>query len=325
MHPLISNIRSFLEAWQIIIYFMVIGIGIAFGLLVEESSTTLESAINPALVLMLFVTFLQVPLIEIAKAFRHLRFIAALLISNFIVLPLFVALLSTLLPNDPQIRFAVLLVLFAPCVDYVITFTQAGRGNAQMLLAMTPILLLVQMLLLPIYLAMLLGEEMTSMLDISPFFWAFIWFIALPLIAAAIVQFICRHSSLIRAISDALGVLPVPATALVLLLVLSSLMPQIGLAREAAAYALPIYISYAIGAPIFARGVTKVFNLDKVAGKAVCYSASYRNSLILLPLALAVPGGMPIIPAVILTQTLVELCFLPIYLYCMPKLFGAQN
>ena len=128
-----------------------------------------------------------------------------------------------------------------------------------------------------------------------------------------------------RSISVGLGVLPVPATALVLLLVLSSLMPQIGLAREAAVYALPIYVAYAIGAPIFARGVTKVVNLETTAGKAVCYYASYRNSLILLPIALAVPGGMPVIPAVILTQTLVELCFLPIYLYGMPKLFGAEN
>ena len=79
MPPLISNIRNFLETWQIAIYFMVIAIGIGFGLLAKESSTVLESAINPALVLMLFVTFLQVPLIEIAKAFRHLRLLAYLM------------------------------------------------------------------------------------------------------------------------------------------------------------------------------------------------------------------------------------------------------
>jgi len=35
-----------------------------------------------------------------------------------------------------------------PCIDYVITFAQLGRADARLLLASTPILLLVQMVLL---------------------------------------------------------------------------------------------------------------------------------------------------------------------------------
>jgi hypothetical protein len=53
----------------------------------------------------------------------------------------------------------------------------------------------------------------------------------------------------------------------------------------------------------------------------VSFSASYRNSFVILPLAFAIPGSMPIIPAVILTQTIVELCFLPIYIRLIPRLF----
>ena len=45
----------------------------------------LEGAINPALALMLFVTFLQVPIASLKTAFRNGRFFAALLAVNFIV------------------------------------------------------------------------------------------------------------------------------------------------------------------------------------------------------------------------------------------------
>jgi hypothetical protein len=55
----------------------------------------LEPAINPALAVMLFTTFLQVPLPDLGKAFREFGFMA---------IPLAVALLVQLLPPDPLLR-----------------------------------------------------------------------------------------------------------------------------------------------------------------------------------------------------------------------------
>ncbi|HMW80719.1 MAG TPA: arsenic resistance protein, partial [Accumulibacter sp.] len=37
------------------------------------------------------------------------------------------------------------------------------------------------------------------------------------------------------------------------------------------------------------------------------FSAGTRNSLVVLPLALAVPGAIPVLPAIVVTQTLIEL------------------
>src|SRR5690348_6847490 len=64
----------------------------------------------------------------------------------------------------------------------------------------------------------------------------------------------------------------------------------------------------------------KKIRLDAISARAVSFSASSRNSLVILPLAFAVPGGVPILPAVILTQTIVELCFLPVYVRVIPRL-----
>ena len=44
-------------------------------------------AINPALGVMLFVTFLQVPLARLRASLSNLRFMGALLVANFIVIP----------------------------------------------------------------------------------------------------------------------------------------------------------------------------------------------------------------------------------------------
>jgi ACR3 family arsenite efflux pump ArsB len=59
---------------------------------------------------MLFVTFLQVPLADLAQAFSRIRFLAALLTANFLVVPLLVAGLIQFLPADSMVWLGVLLI-----------------------------------------------------------------------------------------------------------------------------------------------------------------------------------------------------------------------
>src|SRR5690606_6841835 len=149
--------------------------------------------------------------------------------------------------------------------------------------------------------------------------------IAVPLALAAAVQALRRRHEKVARAGDILDLLPVPATAFVLFVVLASVMPQIGLARDAALHAAPIYIVFALIAPLIGRLAAGLMRLDAAAARAVSFSASYRNSLVILPLAFAVPGGVPLLPAVILTQTLVELVFLPLYVRWIPKMKQIQS
>jgi ACR3 family arsenite efflux pump ArsB len=70
---------------------------------------------------------------------------------------------------------------------------------------------------------------------------------------------------------------------------------------------VPIYIAFAVLAPLLGWSMGRMFGLKATAGRAVAFSSGTRNSLVVLPLALSVPGAIPILPAVIVTQTLVEL------------------
>lgn len=317
-----ESVRAALEARQVLIYFLAIASGALLGVTVSGSAS-LETAINPALAVMLFATFLQVPLAEIGAALRNVRFIGALTVTNFVVMPVVAAGLARLLPDDPMLHLAVLFVLLTPCIDYVITFTHLGRGNARLLLAMTPVLLVLQMLLLPVYLRLMLGNGVSRLVQAGPFLHAFLWLIVVPLILAGVIQALSRRTER-GAHLTVLNLLPVPATALVLFVVLASVMPQIGLAQSSALRAVPIYLAFAIIAPVVGWMVARCLRLEPISARAVSFSASYRNSLVILPLAFAVPGGVPILPAVILTQTIVELCFLPIYVRWIPRMSAAQ-
>ena len=314
-----ATLRDRLEGSQVAIYFaaVIAGAVIAFAV---PGTASWEASINPALALMLFVTFLQVPLSELGRAFGQIRFLGALLALNFVVVPLLVAILIQFAPNDPMIRLGVLLVLLCPCIDYVVTFAHLGRADAKLLLASTPALLIVQMLLLPVYLRLFLGADASRLVQAGPFLHAFLWLIAIPLALAFIVQLWARRSVIGERASISLGLLPVPATALVLLIVIAAVVPQLGQAIGAALRVTPIYIAFAILAPLLGWGVSRVAKLDAEAGRAMAFSAATRNSLVVLPLALAVPGAVPLLPAIIVAQTLVELVAELVFIRAIPRL-----
>lgn len=313
--------RDVLERYQVWIYFSAIALAVAVGVAVP-GTTAMEAGITPSLALMLFVTFLQVPLAELGRALLCVRFLATLLAANFLAIPLLVFGLIQFLPADPLVRLGVLMVLLTPCIDYVVTFSHLGRGDGKLLLASTPALLIAQMALLPIYLGLFLGDAANGLIHLEPFLHAFLWLIAVPLVLATIVGFISARSAFFRRIADILGLLPVPATALVLFIVVATVVPQLGLALKGALVVTPVYVAFGVIAPLVGWGIAKWGGLDAPAGRAVAFSTGTRNSLVVLPLAFAVPGAVPLLPAVIVTQTMVELVAQLVYIKLIPKLGG---
>ena len=294
-----TALRDALEAHQIPIYFAAVTSAAAVGMLVP-GATILEAGINPSLAVMLFATFLPVPLADIGRAVARLRFLAALLATNFVLVPT--------------------LVLLAPCIDYVVTFSHVGRADARLLLAATPALLLVQVLLLPLYLRLILGDDAARLVRFEPFLHAFVWLIAAPLALAAMVQAAAQRSGALAWVSSLLGLLPVPATAAVLFVVVAAVTPQLGLGLEGALMAVPLYVAYAVAAPLLGWAAARAAGLDGPAGRAVAFSAGTRNSLVVLPLAFAVPNAVPVLPAIIVAQTMVELVASLAYMRLIPKL-----
>lgn len=315
--------RDWLELHQVAIYFGVVVLAAIVATTVP-SANALEPLINPALAFMLFVTFLQVPLVDLGRSATNIRFIGPLLIANFVVIPILVGGLITFLPGDPLIRLGVMLVLLTPCIDYVVTFAHLGQADAKRILAATPILLFAQMALLPFYLSQFLGDDAAALVKAAPFIHAFLWLIAIPLAAAGLFQFWAGRLVSGEKAVKVLSVLPVPATAVVLFLVVASVLPQLGSAKASVILVAPIYLAFSVLAPLVGWLVARAFRLETAAARAVAFSAATRNSLVVLPLALAVPGAIPLLPAIIVTQTLIELLSELIYIRVIPR-FGATS
>lgn len=313
----VPGFRRSLETHQVSIYFGAV-VAAAIAATTAPALALLEPAINPALAVMLFATFLQVPLGDLGKALRQVRFMTALLFANFAAIPVLVALLVQFLPVDPLLRLGVLIVLLTPCIDYVVTFAHLGRADARSLLAATPLLLVVQMALLPVYLGLLLGDAGRDLIEASPFIHAFVWLIAVPLALAGAMQTWAGRTAAGARVMDALGVLPVPATAIVLFVVVCSVVPQLHAARASALQAWMIYVAFAAIAPFVGLVCGFLFRLPAEGCRALAFSTATRNSLVVLPLGLAVPGASPVLPAIIVTQTLVELVSELVYVRLAP-------
>ena len=95
--------------------------------------------------------------------------------------------------------------------------------------------------------------------------------------------------------------------AIVLFVVVAAVVPQLGEAGAAVWHIAPLYVAFAVAAPMLGWAIATLFRLQAASGRAVAFSAGTRNSLVVLPLGLAIPHAMPMLPAVIVLQTLIEL------------------
>lgn len=295
-----------LERHQVALYLAAILAGLGVGLLVPGPAEGLESAITPLLAALLYVTFLQIRLSDLLASWRDRRFMAVVLVLNFALAPLLVAVLSLALPADDAIRLGALLVLLCPCVDYVVVFAGLGGGDARRLLAATPLLLLAQMVMTPLVLLVLLGDGRT-VIEPEPFLWAFLVLIVCPLAPAWLTQAWADRSQAGRRTSTGAAATMVPLMVAVLFVAVSSQVPLVGSRFADIVGVIPVYAAFLAGMVAIGFVVTRLFDLAPELSTAAVFSGATRNSLVVLPLALALPVGAELAAATVITQTLVEL------------------
>lgn len=307
-----------LERNQTWVYAAGLLLGVVVGLALPGLGSALEALVYPVLGVLLYATFLQVPFRELRRSFTHGRYMAAALALNFLVVPVVAWLLARLAPQEPAVLLGVYLVLLTPCIDYVIAFAGIGGGEDRLLLASTPALMLLQMLLLPLYLWLFMGAELVSAVEAGPFLEAFLLLIALPLGLALLTERWARRDRTGERWADAVGWLPVPFMALTLLVVVASQLPKIGDSLGRVVEVVPVYVAFLAVMALMGVMIARAFGLATKEGRALIFTGATRNSLVVLPLALALPVAFDLTPAVVVTQTLVELAGLLVYVRLVP-------
>ncbi|KQY79657.1 arsenic resistance protein [Paenibacillus sp. Root52] len=311
--------REVMEKQQTWFYVAALLVGAGIGLGMPDWGSALVYTVSPVLACLLYTMFVQIPFLQLRASISNLRFIGSLLVANFVVVPVVVWLLILVFPQTSAVSLGVYLVLLTPCIDYVIVFTQLGRGNEKLMLASTPMLFVVQMIMLPVYLWLFMGTEAARIMQLGPFAEAFLFLIVIPLFLAICTQVGSKGRPKGEAVLNATAWLPVPLMALALIVVVASQIGQVYEEWAVMVNVLPIYIAFMIVMPLFSRIIARIFRLDVGAGRALIFSASTRNSLVVLPLALALPAEWAAITAaVIVTQTIVELAGELIYIRVVP-------
>ncbi|KQQ06159.1 MULTISPECIES: arsenic resistance protein [unclassified Rathayibacter] len=319
MRPFVTPAIASLERHQVAWYLGAIVVGLAGGLLLPAAAR-LDVAITPVLGLLLFATFLGVPFGSVLRSFGDGRFLGAVLIVNFVVVPAVAFGLSRFVAGDPALVFGVLLVLLTPCVDYVIVFSGLAGGASARLLAAAPLLMLVQILLLPVLLRVILGAEAVAAVDIGPFAEAFLLLIVVPLVAAAALQALAARSAAGRRVERAVQAAMVPLMVATLLTVVASQAGAVGAALPRLGAVALVFAAFVVVMTVIGGTAGRVARLDTPGRRALLFSGVTRNSLVVLPLALALPPALSLVPVVVVTQTLVELVAMVLLVRLVPRL-----
>jgi len=271
--------REKLEQYQVWLYLVAILAGMAIGWGSPGQTRHWEVLLWPLLGVLLYTTFTQVPLIHLTSAFRDRRFLAALLAGNFILMPLVVGALLLLLPDDPAIRLGALLVLLVPCTDWFISFTHLGGGDGARAIAAAPVLLIVQLILLPIYIWLFMDNIAIELAVSSHLLPAFFGLIVTPLILAWITERMTERHQQAQTIVGWLGWLPVPLLTLVVFLIAGS---QVSLVIDNGALlwsVLVVFALYLIAAAIVGKGLMELFGFTPLIGRTLTFKPRYPQLL----------------------------------------------
>ncbi|WP_440312146.1 arsenic resistance protein [Leucobacter chromiireducens] len=303
---------TWLERHQVWLSLAALLLGGLLGILAPAVAYPAEAVIAPALMLLLTATFVGVPFARIGAALRDLRFLGVVLAVNFVAAPVVAWVVTRLVSHDTTLLVGALFVLLTPCIDYVIVFTGLAGGAKDRLLAVAPVLLIAQMLLLSLFLRLFVGPEAADTVEPAPFLDALLWFIVVPLCAAAMIQVLAARTRVGAAASRGLSAGMVPFMLVTLAAVAASQSSGIEAAWSNLALLIPVYLAF--GLVMWGVGALsgRAAGLDRPGWIAVAFSGATRNSLVVLPLVLALPGAAGLAALAVVTQTIVELLILPL-------------
>ena len=152
-----------------------------------------SSLIEVFLMLLLYILFLSIDLKQIKKSFTNVRFTLSAVIINFVFTPLFGYLLGKIFfPGSLDIRIGLLMLLVTPCTDWYLVFTGLSKGNVELGMSILPLNLILQIVLLPVYLLVLIGSEVT--MDVASLVSSVAMVLVIPFVLAYITKLITKNS-----------------------------------------------------------------------------------------------------------------------------------
>jgi ACR3 family arsenite efflux pump ArsB len=140
-----------LDKLEPILLILAVGLGLFLSRF-PDISPYASKLVSPFLTVMLFGLFWEAPLKDLGKSFAKYRFTVVAIIINFIWTPIFAWLLTEIfMPHNALLGLGFFLLLITPCTDWFLVFTGVAKGNVPLSLAILPLNLFLQIILMPFY------------------------------------------------------------------------------------------------------------------------------------------------------------------------------
>jgi arsenite transporter len=161
--------------------------GVGINRMVDGELEDYHWVVQAGLFLVIFSIMAFVEITGVGHAFRKLKPTALAITTNYLVVPLFAWSLGWLLLSDhPDLWAGVILYTLTPCIGWYLIFIDLAKGNMDWGLAMLPIDIVLQLVLLPVYLWLLIGNVVP--VDLMVLVRSVAVFLALPFAAAHLTR-----------------------------------------------------------------------------------------------------------------------------------------
>jgi arsenite transporter len=275
----------------------------------------------PLHVLVVFALALSLPLLSFGKVYQGRRVWIALVAINLVVVPFLAFILSRVVWYSPGLQVGLLLVLLAPGVALSLPIIRGAGGDAESVLSATPVILGLQLVLVPL-LTIWLSGGIFSFSDLPPTFPVIGLVIILPVILAGVVQWLT-----IKKVPTALAVQRVGsqsvvwlATAAIAVTVWWRLPDHLGRLYDLN-WLVPLSIAFLVLIAPVSILVGSLAGVAPAKRRAIMIAGAGRGGLIILPITLALdPSVWGLVPLVVIGQTVIEAAGLLVYRSIVPEI-----
>jgi ACR3 family arsenite transporter len=134
---------------------------------------------------MMYPAMTNVRLGEVGDALRSPRQLAVVVVANYLVAPFVMLALASVFVADPELHTGLVLYGLAPCIAMVIIFTFLAKGSTPMALVFVALNSVIQMLLIPVYARLLIGEVDFDVWVVAE---SVVLYLGLPLLAGVLTR-----------------------------------------------------------------------------------------------------------------------------------------
>jgi ACR3 family arsenite transporter len=149
---------------------------------------TLALGVVVGLFMMMYPAMANIRFEDLGKAAKSPKQILIVIFFNYAIAPFFMLLLAKIfLSGEPDLYTGLVLYGLAPCIAMVIVFTYLSGGNGPLAIILVALNSIIQMILIPVYAKLLLGEIQFDVWVVGE---SVLLYLGIPLVAGMLTRFL---------------------------------------------------------------------------------------------------------------------------------------